>query len=1298
MALTLRSQRQIQTDILNALITRLGLTDVNPGSIIDIITQAVAQEDFNQYVQMSQIVRLVDLNSTTGEDLDNRAFEFGVTRVPAQATIGTVVITRANYTRVATTFVSSGVLAPSAGNTFLRVNDASGFRDSAGSTFGDDTTNPPTFSFVVIGRGTDNEERRPIAFTPSDEITDGRGAGGVQQDESNTFWYISLAEELENNHAFNEEIVLIPPSPETGFNDITIPAGTNISAPGTGTSATVDFQTIVDNTLLAGESTLTGVDIRASEVGEDGNVGTGTISNIDIEGLAVNNNTAFTTGTNLESDSALRDRIRSSIQSLSRGTREAVLNAIVGIVDTATSRRVVSASVILPQDTDTPVRVYIDDGTGFEPTFQDQSFETVVGSGSRGTTRIQLDFAPLVKASIESANEEPFDLSAILNVPQVTGLSLISRVGRDEETINFLITDLDFPATVRAEEIVRIINDRSNLIEARTSEDGSRVVITARADINEDIFVFGGTANEFIQFTNNEQSTLYLYRNDRLLSKDGVTAFLDSGINGPYVFSSGGDTFTIIVDGKSANPQSVTLTGPLSTAEVIDAINANIAGAEAIAIENNSTIRILSNTVFSSSSSLQVVDTPANTILGFSTVETSGANRDYTLNRELGTIQLTEALEDGDLITSGNNFNRASIRSTSTVNNTTAIDDTVAFNIIVDEEIAADGTTTGGTTINVTFDDRFSGDYLNGDFDTDSRLNDEFGFVRGSDLNIPALIVEYLNDQLYPYATAFIRDTGLNEFIEIRTNTISSRNVTTTQTGSLRNGTIRFVLTGTQGIWEGVTDNVVIENERPHLAFRESEGQTSFEFAPTDAVIIVIDNDFINNTFNVPMNYTDTVLSVTDSSNFVGTDVDRDFSTDIMQILPSPLAAEIPNSIDLSDYYIIFTGRNGEDEIEVARNILRIPSNGDVILSTAIGDGTCTVGTGGANRAVCESEGGVWTYDARRDPSPITSVVRIGETSQFSFGAGGSGQISLADLNARVAVGDIVQVSALTQEVNNGSFVITEINETNGIPYIAVFDPNGIAENNSSGAAIISAKRQLMSNSTTGLLTTTVAFPVEPEIEDEFIIIPNTIENLVVQLNNNRLSSLSLATEVVASDNGTRLQITSRSSGSTGFVEITGGIANNLLDFDTQSYRGLQGYNYYTGLLSLVHRTIYGDDTDLNTFPGIGAAGIQFQVLAPTVTEIILELDVTTTEGVSLSAVENQINTAVTGYINGLGVGEDVIVEQIRARVIQINGILDVVISRLTGGSGGTSFDDINNIAIADNEIARISVSDITLG
>ena len=1342
MTLRLRSQRQIQTDIINAIVARLGLTDVNPGSIIDVLTQAVAQEDFNQYVQMSQIVRLVDLDSTTGVDLDNRAFEYGIGRTGAQSAIGTVTLIRTGYTKISTSFVSSGVLAPSEGDTLLRVNDASGFRDSDKSTFGDLTNN--IFSQVVIGRGTDNEETRRISFSQNDSLTDNNeGSAGVQEDDSGTFWYISLEEELQNDHSFTEEIVFIPPTPEVGSDTISIPAGTTVSTPSTGTSAAVTFDIIVDYELEQGEDTLINVDVRASDVGSIGNAGSGAISLISLEGIGVSNDSAFTTGTDIESDNGLRDRIRSHIQSLSRGTREAVLNAIVGLVDTATSRRVVSSSVILPQDTNTPVKVYIDDGTGFEPSFTDQSFETVVGSASKGTTRLQLDFAPLVKASIESANSEPFNLSQVFEEDADTGLTLIPRVGSDEEIINIFSTDLDFPATVRAEEIVRIINDRSELIEARTSEGGTKIVITAKIDVNEDIFIFGGTANPFIQFTNNEQSTLYLYKNDKLLSKDGSTAFLDSA-DGNFSFPNTGAELEVIVDGKSNNAQTVTLSGTLEVLEVVDAINAEVAGLTAIAIESDTKVRLLSNTAFSSSSKLQITSGGANTQLGFSTDEAVGDDRDYTLNRELGTIQLNTSLIDGDFITSGNDFNRASVRTNFPVDNETRIDSSVSFTLRVDEDdTATDAVESGGVEINIVFDDRFSGNYLDSDNVSDGRSETQFGFNRQSftqlEGGLPALILEFLNDQLYPYATAFVRTVGNGDFIEIRTNTIGSSAVTTTETTDLRNGTLRFTLPSgsAPGLWDGIvteTDRVsgLFQNERPHLAFRETSSTEptpdGYEFAPTDALIVVINDDFTNGTFNVPMSFTDELDSgeTITSRTFTGIDLGDIFTSDSGQLLyddPTDIDTtnglnvnnedpKLPNDINLVDYYLAFTGNNDDDEVEVARNILRIPSNSEVILSTLVTDGMCILGGAmgtQANRMICESEGGAWTYNSIAETSPITSVTRgtgndAGSSFLF-FGSGATGELELSDLSA-FASGDIISVADLNQEVNNGSFVIQSIDEDpdTGRPFVQVLDANGVTESNASGSAVISKKRRITAFESTGFVsigtagTQSTFFDETPLGGDEYVIIPSTIENLEVQMNNTRLSSLSLTSEIAASDSGTRLQITSDSSGSQGFVEVTGGVANNELDFNTESYRGLQGYNYYIGLLALVHRTIYGDDTDLNTFPGVGAAGVQFQVLAPTVTEIILELDITLNEGVSISAVENQVNTAVTGYINGLGVGEDIIVEEIRSRVIQINGIRDVVIVRLTGGSGGTSFDDIRNIAIADNEIGRIAVSDITIG
>ena len=262
MALTLKSQRQIQTDILNAIISRLGLTDVNPGSVLDLLTQSVSQEDFNQYVQMSQIARLVDLNSTTGEDLENRAFEYQITRQDAVQANGLVDIIRLNsdgsdYEKLTTSFISAGVLAPSQGDSALSLNSTTGF--NFGGT-------------IVIGRGLVNEEIKIIASPNID--SEGR---------------LLITTPLSFDHAFTEEVTFIP----NGQLDITVSAGVTVSVPATGTNDQIDYEISDDQVLFAGESTLSNIGVRAVEAGTLGNVGAETINIIDIVGLRGKQSSCF---------------------------------------------------------------------------------------------------------------------------------------------------------------------------------------------------------------------------------------------------------------------------------------------------------------------------------------------------------------------------------------------------------------------------------------------------------------------------------------------------------------------------------------------------------------------------------------------------------------------------------------------------------------------------------------------------------------------------------------------------------------------------------------------------------------------------------------------------------------------------------------------------------------------------------------------------------------------------------------------------------------------------------------------
>lgn len=1138
--LIFKSERQIQTDIINKIRALLGIDDINAGSVLDVLTSSVAQEIFAEYIQMSQIVRLVDLNAMTGDDLDNKAFEYGLTRKEATKATGKIDILRpVGFVKVSTTFYA-GSAAPIVGNTTINVNNASSV------LFG-------TSGTLILGRGTSNLEEVTYSVAPVNNIN---------------YWTFTLDSSLINNHANEESVIL-----KQGI-DQNILAGTLVVIPASSNSAEIRYTTNTDTVLLAGEAVVEEVDITATEAGILGNISIGMISGTQafpvppFLGARAENNAKITTGTDRQTDDELRDAIKNHIQSLSAGTKQAILNAIVGLVDTETAKRVVSANIILPQDTNTPVKVYIDDGTGFEPSFLSQGFETVIASATGGETRIQLDIKPLVKAQLETNNPEQYDFSG---GPK----TLTYTVGLLSETIQFNVSDFEFPESATAEEVVTVINDESTLIEARTSDSGIKVVITSKEDINEDIQVTGGTANSILGFPTEKKSTLYLYIDDILQSKDGETAKIDSGNQAPFnlaaINGGGSVVLNLIIDGKTANPQVVTFQASDFTdysacivSEVIEVINAQLAGATAIATNNGTQIRLISNTELNSNSKLEITGGNANDATNgfdFITSEVSGVDGDYTLNNELGTIELTNPLTVNQSVTVGSQYTRAKLKAANSENYAPANGETLV--------IAVDG----GADQTITFDATFA-----------------------AGLSASAT-ASFINAQLAG-ATAIVREIGSLNYIEISTNSYNeSYGSLIIKSSSTANSAFSFTL-----------DSLQI-NQRPHKAYKEATIVGPFEFAENDALVVVVDNDIINNTYSVTLDYDGSVSSATSTTVFSDSTFINVFQS---------------NDV-LNDFYLAFLS--------------------------------------GANSGTFS---GV-----------ISSVSNpVGNTFRYNFSA--------PQVVTNYAIGDLVNFSDLTNFANNGQFVITGIT----VNYIEVLNPDGILETGSVGTALVSEKRQITSyNAVTGEIQVGVAFSNIPSNADSFTILPSTINNLVYFMNNIKITSLSLKADIQGINNNTLLQISSKSEGSNGYIQITGGSANSLFLFNTNVFRGLQAYDYYTGLLKLVHKTIYGDDTDLISYPGVGAAGIKFQILAPTNNQISVSVDVTLNEGITLTQIENEIKSAITGYINNLGVGEDIIIERIRAAVIGIDGIFDVVLNA-----------PLANINIADNEVARIKSNNIIIG
>lgn len=483
------------------------ITDFTDGSVVLTLLEAAAQEDFQAYVQMLNVIRAYNLDTTEGEDLDNRAQEYGLTRILESPHSGFVTISDTRFTKIFSK-IYAGLAGPTAGSITLNVDDASSF---------------PSSGSVYVGRGTTNSEG-PIVYS-------------VAPVDNGSYWTITLDTALSNDHGTDENVVLAQ------FGDRSVPAGTEVQIPENDVSDSVSFEVNQTVELLDGEDTITNVLVTALTPGGF-SVPANTIisfANTPFTGAAVTNPLPFVNGRSTETDQELRDRIRDTIQALSRGTAQAIRTGIIGLIDEDTNSSIISANIITPVTlADGPSKVFIDNGRGLEPSLASIGLETVLTQATGGETFFQLENFPLSKANVISQNTAPFNLSGTE--------TLVVRVGTDEETFTFASTDFETAGAAEATEIAEAINDRATLFDARTITDstGSRVIITPIANTNENLQIdSASTAQTALNFSTLEVLTLKLYKNDQLLVKDGRTASLLSDAQ-PFDLST---TTTTTTDG-----------------------------------------------------------------------------------------------------------------------------------------------------------------------------------------------------------------------------------------------------------------------------------------------------------------------------------------------------------------------------------------------------------------------------------------------------------------------------------------------------------------------------------------------------------------------------------------------------------------------------------------------------------------------------------------------------------------------------------------------------------------------------
>ena len=132
-------------------------------------------------------------------------------------------------------------------------------------------------------------------------------------------------------------------------------------------------------------------------------------------------------------------------------------------------------------------------------------------------------------------------------------------------------------------------------------------------------------------------------------------------------------------------------------------------------------------------------------------------------------------------------------------------------------------------------------------------------------------------------------------------------------------------------------------------------------------------------------------------------------------------------------------------------------------------------------------------------------------------------------------------------------------------------------------------------------------------------------------------------------------------------------------------------YRYYTGLIQETQRVIDGDPATLVTHPGVRAAGTRAIVKPAAVVFQTLAANVSVRSDFDVANVITEVRAVLTAYINGLDIGESIIVSEIIERAMVVTGMFDFQISDLSG-----SFPAVNQ-TILPNQVARITAASLVI-
>jgi uncharacterized phage protein gp47/JayE len=616
--------------------SKSGINDLVEGSGARSLIEAAAMSDFKSQNDIMNALSIVDIDKSTGQDLDNIAASSGIARPQATASVGNITVYRGNFDKISSK-IYQGTQAPASGSVTINIAD--------GSTF-------PASGAIYLGRGTDNYEG-PLSYTSITLV--------------GSYYQMTLTTPTTKNHNIGESVIL-----SQGGNQI-INAGELVQTATGVTGDPVTYRVVNTATILDGESEVTAVSVVCTQVGTIGNVAAGAIVEFTSEpypGIKCTNPLVFVSGADIMSDAEFREYIKRREKTRVRGTDLAIIQASIGVTSEDDNKTVTSAQIRKPANNEEPSALFIDDSTGYNPIFAGQGFEQIVDNANGGELYFQLQKEDLTKALLISANQAPFAISS--------GMTLSFSVGGVVTTHLFSAGDFATEGAADTFEVINSINDSPNIgFSAIGYNNNKQIVIFGRDFKNEEIQnrvpTFGVDANDFIKFSDDLDYTLRLYKNEELLYKDGIVPTIYSTSPAGWGAIANGDAIQLSVDGISQTVTFVdadflpygypTVSQYNSLDSWVGVFNDRVLGITATS--EGGKIKIVSNRGANDRGSLEITGGDlVSTGLMFTAGDFSqGAAKDYSLNRSTGQIQLASPLAAGDVLTAGSRYTQGFVDS-----------------------------------------------------------------------------------------------------------------------------------------------------------------------------------------------------------------------------------------------------------------------------------------------------------------------------------------------------------------------------------------------------------------------------------------------------------------------------------------------------------------------------------------------------------------------------------------------------------------------------------------------------------